>query len=112
MSAFHCYVIANDSTSATSFEYIVRLNENETLTGWVKATADGALRPITNKPHEVNARFVWDKQKTVLSFEVFDDLKYSDCRPKELTRNGWRYYRAPMELKRQMRLQKLGQLRC
>ena len=67
---FH-YAIADDSTSATSFEYTVRLNENETLKGRVKATADGALRPITNKPPETKPRFVWDKQKTVLSFEVF-----------------------------------------
>src|SRR5271169_1872844 len=104
MSMSH-YAVANDSTSATSFEYTVRLNEHETLTGRVKATADGALRPITNKPPEVKPRFVWDKQKTVLSFEVFHDLEYSDCRPKGSMRNGWRCCGVPMELKRQMRLQ-------
>jgi len=111
MSAFH-YTVADNSTSATSFEYTLRLNENEALTGRVKATADGALRPITNKPPEVKPRFVWDKQKTVLSFEVFDDFEYSDCRPKGLTRNGWRYCGVQVGLKRQMRLQKPGRPRC
>jgi hypothetical protein len=89
MSTFH-YAVTDDSTSATSFEYTVRLNENEALTARVKATADDALQPITDKPPEAKPRFVWDKQKTVLSFEIFNDLEYSDCRPKGLTRNEWR----------------------
>jgi hypothetical protein len=83
--------------------------KNEALTGRVKATADDALQPITDKPPEAKPRFVWDKQKTVLSFEIFNDLEYSDCRPKGLTRNGWR---VPVELKRQMRLQKPERPRC
>jgi hypothetical protein len=64
------HFVAHRRTSPTSFQYIVRRNEEEVLVGRVKAIADGCLRLRTNKKTNPDEFCYWSKQKTALSFEV------------------------------------------
>jgi hypothetical protein len=62
MSAFH-YTVTDNSTSATSFEYTVRLNGNEALAGRVKATLQTVLFDRNQRTSESQAAFPMGQTK-------------------------------------------------